>query len=186
MSLLRNILKPAVAAASIALLIVTGAGADEARLDSLMAELRSASPEEASRIAADIQLEWEKSGSASADLLLSRGQKAMEAGQIQSAIEHFTALTDHAPEFAEGWVSRASAFAHADMFGPALADLEVALELNPQHFEAIIGLGAILELIDRPEDAYEAYQLVQPIHPHHPAVTEALERLEPLVQGRQL
>lgn len=151
-----------------------------------MAQLQVAKPEEAGRLAADIQLEWEKSGSASADLLLSRGRKAMETGQFQSAIEHFTALTDHAPEFAEGWVSRASAFAHAEMFGPALADLEVALDLNPQHFEAIIGLGALLELINRPADAYEAYELVRPIHPHHPAVTEALERLEPAVLGRKL
>lgn len=151
-----------------------------------MSDLKVATPESARVIAEDIQLEWDKSGSAAADLLLSRGRKALEAGQVQSAIEHFTALTDHAPGFAEGWVSRASAFAHADMIGPALDDITTALSLNPQHFEAIIGLGAIMELLNRPEDAYEAYKLVQPIHPHHPAVTEALERLGPLVQGRQL
>lgn len=186
MGMLHNILKPAVAAASITFLVSSQGFADEARLNLLMDQLRVAEVNESQRLAADIQLEWEKSGSASADLLLSRGNKAMEAGQVQSAIEHFTALTDHAPDFAEGWVSRANAFAHAEMFGPALADLEVALELNPRHFEAIAGLGAILEVIERPTDAYEAYQLVTPIHPHHPAVTEALKRLEPIVMGQKL
>lgn len=186
MSVFPNILKPAVAAAGIAVFAATAAFADNARLDALMSELQIATPEEAQRITADIQLEWEKSGSAAADLLLSRGLKALDAGDYQAAIEHFTALTDHAPNFAEGWVRRASAFAHAEMFGPALDDLETALSLNPQHFEAIIGLGSILELIGRPEDAFEAYQLVRPIHPHHPAVTEALERLEPVVAGRKL
>lgn len=186
MSVFPNILKPAVAAAGIVLATVTGAIADSERLERLMGNLRNSTPENANLISKEIQLEWEKSGSAAADLLLSRGRKSMEAGQIQSAIEHFTALTDHAPHFAEGWVSRASVFAHAEMFGPAIDDLETALRLNPEHFEAIIGLGAILEVLNRPNDAFEAYQLVQPIHPHHPAVTEALERLEPVVKGRNL
>lgn len=186
MSVFPNILKPAVTAAGIVLATVTGAWADIERLERLMENLRNATPENAHLIARDIQLEWEKSGSATADLILSRGRKSLEAGQIQSAIEHFTALTDHAPHFAEGWVSRASAFAHAEMFGPAIDDLETALHLNPEHFEAIIGLGAILEMLDRPKEAFEAYQLVRPIHPHHPAVTEALKRLEPVVKGRNL
>jgi len=169
-----------------ALWVSSAVWADDSRLDQLMGNLLKSTPENAHLIARDIQLEWQKSGSATADLLLTRGRKALEANQVQSAIEHFTALTDHAPDFAEGWVSRASAFAHAEMFGLALDDLETALHLNPKHFEAIIGLGAILELIERPKDAYEAYELVRSIHPHHPAVTEALERLEPVVKGRNL
>ena len=184
--MLSNFRKPVVAAAALMALLVTSVSAETDRLKLLMDDLRTAEPQEARRIAADIQLEWEKSGSATADLLLSRGRKAMDAGNYVSAIEHFTALTDHAPEFAEGWVSRASAFAHSEKYGLALDDIETALELNPQHFEAIIGLGAILEMIRQPEAAYEAYRMVRPIHPHHPAVTEALERLEPVVEGRKL
>ncbi|SHH69169.1 tetratricopeptide repeat protein [Cognatishimia maritima] len=186
MTMLSNFLKPAVAAAALLALLNSAVVADTDRLTQLMQELQTADPQEARRIAADIQLEWEKSGSATADLLLSRGRKAMDAGNFASAIEHFTALTDHAPEFAEGWVSRAMAFAQSEKYGLALDDIETALEINPQHFEAIIGLGAILEMIRQPEAAYEAYQMVRPIHPHHPAVTEALERLEPVAKGRKL
>ena len=38
------------------------------------------------------------------DLLLERGRKAMSEGDTNTAIEHLTALTDHAPNFAEGWM----------------------------------------------------------------------------------
>lgn len=191
MGVFSNILKPAVAAAALSVALVTSAVCQDTdatmnRLDKLMMELKLSTPEEAARISADIALEWQRSGSATADLLLSRGQKSLEAGRIESALEHFTALTDHAPAFAEGWYSRAGAFARLERYGQALDDLRTVLDLNPEHFEAMIGLAAIFERIGRPKEAYEAYQLVTAIHPHHPAVTEALKRLEPLVVGRKL
>lgn len=190
----RNILKPIVAAAGLAaLLLASAALAQEAtpesavnRLDRLMQELSAAEPKDARRLEDEIRLEWDRSGSASANLLLDRGRKAFDAGNVQSAIEHYTALTDHAPDFAEGWVERARAFFELQQFGPALSDLETALALNPNHFEAISGLGLIFETMNRPQEAYQAYTLVRSIHPNHPAVTEALERLEPVVKGQAL
>ena len=83
------------------------------------------------------------------DLLLQRGQEAMEAGDLDAAIEHFTALTDHAPDFAEGWNARATAFFQDERYGPALADIERTLALNPDHFGALMGLAMILEQLDR-------------------------------------
>ncbi|MDC0739652.1 hypothetical protein N6L24_15285 [Cognatishimia sp. SS12] len=182
-----NKLKPVLAAAS---LIVMGSGAmapaDEARVADLLSELQSAPASRAAQIADELQLEWAKSGSASADFLLSRGRKALEAQDPEAAIDHFSALVDHAPGFATGYVERARAYLETGLFGPALQDLEAALGLNPQHFEALSGVALILEMIDRPEAAYDAYLMVRSIHPHHPAVTEALERLEPVVKGRRL
>ena len=39
----------------------------------------------------------------------------------------------------------------------AAADLEHVLTLNPNHYEAIYGLGLIFEVIGEPQKAYEAY-----------------------------
>ncbi len=181
--------KLVVAAAVLAVFDLSGQAVAQAPSDhvaDLLNQLKSAEGAAADRLVDEIRLEWDKSGSAAADLLLSRGRQALEDRDLEAAIEHLTALTDHAPNFAEGWVARASAFAHSEMFGPAIADLEQALTLNPNHFEAIRGLASILELIDRPHDAYEAYLLVKSIHPSHPAVTEALERLEPVAKGQAL
>ncbi|SHJ41505.1 Tetratricopeptide repeat-containing protein [Shimia gijangensis] len=188
MGTLKSILKPIVAAIALAMAIFcsSGAMADEAKLDELVGQLRDADPATAHRLDGEIQLEWSKSGSASADFLLKRGQDAIERGDIDAAIGHFTALVDHAPDFAEGWVSRAGAYYLADLLGPAVLDLESALAINPQHYEAIFGLGAIFEAIEKPVEAYAAYSQVKAIHPHHPDVTEALQRLEPLAKGQEL
>jgi len=152
----------------------------------LLQELSQADQAEARRLDRQLRALWDKSGSASMDLLLKRGRDALETGDGRAAIEHLTALTDHAPGFAEGWHVRAMAYFEAGLYGPAVADLERALSLNPNHFNAMIGLAAILETVGRPEQAYEVYGRAQAIHPHHEDVTKALDRLAPQVRGKSL
>ncbi|MCR9147505.1 MAG: tetratricopeptide repeat protein [Rhodobacteraceae bacterium] len=161
--------------------------AEETRLDGLYADLSSAAePKEARRIAREIELAWRSSGSASADLLLKRGRDALKAGDIQSAIGHLTALTDHAPDFAEGWNARATAFAAAELYGPALADIERALALEPRHFNALANLGGILAQSERPAMAKQAFEYALAIHPHHEDVLQAIEKVKHDIGGRDL
>ncbi|WP_370228694.1 tetratricopeptide repeat protein [Cognatishimia sp.] len=181
---LPHIVKLAVAAG--VLLPLSGVAFAQDRLDDLMQDLRGADAVQAQRISGEIELLWRQSGSASADLLLKRGLDALERGELDAAVDHLSALTDHAPEFAEGWVSRAGAFVRMGYYGMAISDLEHALALNPQHYEAIYGLGVVLETIGRPADAFEAMQLLQTIHPHYPDLSETLARLEPLALGQTL
>jgi tetratricopeptide (TPR) repeat protein len=94
------------------------------------------------------------------------------------AVEHLTALTDHAPEFAEGWYARATAYYLTGRVGPALADLQRALVLEPRHYRAITGLAVILEETDQPRRALEVYRRALAIHPHAPDIKEAVARLE--------
>jgi tetratricopeptide (TPR) repeat protein len=129
-------------------------------------------------VEAAIWSRWSQSGSPTADLLLDRGRTAMESGDIEVAIDHLTALVDHAPDFAEGYNARATAYYRAGLYGPALADIEMALALNPQHFGAIMGLALILEETGHPADALSAYRAVSAIHPHRPTLKDAMERLE--------
>ena len=152
----------------------------------LLEQLRDAEASEALKIASQIKRNWARSGSASADLLLKRGSDALKAQKPKVAIEHLTALTDHAPDFAEGWHMRASALYQQEMYGPALDDLERTLALNPDHFDAIQGLGAIFEQLGDPKRAYEVYEQVLTIHPHHAAVLEAMKRLDVEVKGPAL
>ncbi len=162
------------------------AAVEQARLDRLFAQLQQSETEEARKVGDEIVLELSKSGSSAMDLLLKRGRDALEAGDTKAAIEHFTALTDHAPEFAEGFHMRAVAYTRAELYGPAIADLERALALRPRHFQAIYGLGVILEELDRPNMAYEAYTRVLAIHPHYQDVPEALDRLSGALDGENL
>jgi len=130
--------------------------------------------------------EWSKSGSPAMDLLLKRGEEALEKGDYTKAIEHLTALTDHAPGFAQGFHARATAYYNVDKYGPALADLEVVLALEPRHFGALSGLAVIFEEVGLPEDALEIYYEVRAIHPHRENLSETIERLEKATAGRRL
>ncbi|MEO0774412.1 MAG: hypothetical protein AAFZ04_14680 [Pseudomonadota bacterium] len=159
---------------------------NEARLDDLYIQLKDAERAEALRLAREIDRELANSGSPAMNLLLKRGEDALEAGDLQAALDHFTALTDHAPDFAEGWHRRAQVFVAMEMYGPAVADLERVLEFRPRHYDAIATLGGILIQINKPDLAWEAFQEVLEIHPHHPDVTQALEVIDPQVGGTEL
>jgi len=160
--------------------------AESVRLDQLFGALREADPTDAQRLAREIEMEWSKSGSPAMDLLLKRGNDALDAGDTGAAIEHFTALTDHAPEFAEGWYRRALAYGMADLDGPAVADLERALALDPRHYDAIATLGGLFARIGRPDLARRALEAALAIHPHHPQATEALRHLDTEGGGKNI
>jgi len=140
----------------------------------------------ADRLERQLRQEWEKSGSAAMNLLLKRGQDALEVDNVNVAIEHLTALTDHAPGFAEGWHALALAYYREEMFGPAADALERTLALNPDHFGALRGLGALFEQVDKPRLAYDAYSRVLSLRPRDSDVIDALERLERRVNGQTL
>ncbi len=178
----RHILNSIVAA----FLLVLPANAGEAELDALFDRLAQPDLENWETVENAIWREWSASGSASMDLLLQRGRKAMSDGDHLKAIEHFTALTDHAPEFAEGWNARATAFFGADMYALSIADIQRTLALNPRHFGAMQGLGRILEELNEPESALQAYKSAIAIHPHRDGLKEAIERLEVMTSGQDL
>lgn len=163
----------------------TAAWANDPERD-LLAKLGVASREEATDLQREILSLWRRSGSPAMDLLLDRGIKALEHGDVAAAIEHLTALTDHAPEFARGWYERARAYHIAGRFGPAVADLERALALNPNDFEALFALGNVFEQFRDPANAYQVYLRAKAIHPHHEGVISALERLAPSMKGVKL
>lgn len=121
---------------------------------------------------------WAQSGSDSFDLLLKRGRDAMDEGDFEAAIDHLSALTDHAPDFAEGWNARATAFFLTGRLGLALDDIARVLTLEPRHFAALSGLGIILEDLGDDTNALEAYRHSLAIHPQNPRVKEAVQRLE--------
>lgn len=181
-----SFLKCSVAALAASLVFLTSATADEAEMEALFEGLKTADEMAARQIEARIYELWSQSGSASMDLLLERGREALDAGDSKLAIEHFTALIDHAPDFAEGYNARATAFFQEGQFGPSLEDIRHTLELNPRHFGAMSGLALILEEIGRPDDALAAWREIGKINPQQEGLEDAVTRLERQVEGQQL
>ena len=165
--------------------IVPGARAELAPPE-LLDKLSSATQDEAQKIEREVETVWARSGSPAMDLLLKRGRDALEAGNIPLAIDHLTALTDHAPDFAEGYHMRAQAYFRAELYGPALDDLETTLALNPDNYNAIFGFGVMVQEFGDLRRAAELYRRVLAIHPNHENAQSALAAMKRDGVGREL
>lgn len=159
---------------------------DQAKVNALLDRLATADDQDALRLEREVVAEWSKSGSPAMDVLLMRGRAAMAAGDTTAAIAHLTALTDHAPDFAEGWNALAMAYFQAGELGPSVEDIAHTLTLNPRHFGALAGLGMIFEELNQPAKALEVYRAALTIHPHLVGVIEAVKRLEAAQAGQDL
>lgn len=169
-----------------ALAAPAGAG-DPGTLDSLFDRLAAAQDDAAAgRIAAEIRIEWEKSGSPAIDFLYRRGQEALDAGDAVAAAEHFTAAIDHDPGFTAAWEGRARAYHLAGETGPALADLAHVLMAEPRQFEALFELGMILEETGHEDRARDAFRAALAINPGMAGAREAIAGLSRDLDGQEV
>jgi tetratricopeptide (TPR) repeat protein len=156
------------------------------QLDLLFEQLLEVELDEAELIERKILAEWNKSGSAAMDLLFRRGEYAMEAGTPDVALQHFTALIDHAPNFAAGYNGRASAYYQLGLYGPAFDDLRQVLVFEKRHFEAMKGVAVMLEEIGQQQDALEVWHQVHALLPTDPEVSAMIARLEIRLEGETI
>ena len=175
-----------VVAGLLAVVVLCAPVAAEDRLDRLLDALPAAAPDEARRIAREIELEWAQSGSPAMDLLLRRAREALAADETARAIEHLGAAIDHAPGFAEAWFLRSVAFFRQERYGLALNDIAQVLAREPRHFNAILGMGRVFEETGRPALARDAYIAAHTIHPHHEDISKGLDRVSRGTGGADL
>lgn len=156
-------------------------------LDDLFARLsKSGSEREAEGITKLIERRFSRSGSDTADLLLSRATQAFEKKNFPLAIELLDRVLALQPNWAEAWYRRATVFYQIDDPIGAMADLSRALKIEPRHFNAWTGLGHILMASDDKARALEAYRRVLTINPQESSVQTIVKRLSPDVDGQDL
>lgn len=160
--------------------------AQTAELDTLFDELQDENNRDWKKTEDKIWTAWHKSGSDAIDHLLNRGISAMQTGDYATAIDHFSVVIDHAPDFAEAWNKRATVYYLIDEYGLSMADIQQTLALNPRHFGAMAGMGLILEALDQKKDALEVYMQTLEVHPHLDNIKSSVERLENEVKGTSL
>src|SRR3954468_20004690 len=153
-----------------------------ATLDELFSRLAAAKDEtEANGVAALIKRRWMRSGSDTADLLMTRAGDAIRDKDYPLAIELLDRVIALQPGWAEAWNRRATAFYLLDDPISAMADIHRALEHEPRHFGAWAGLGHIYMGTDDKKHALEAYRKALAIHPQLSTVKTMVERLAPEV-----
>ncbi len=156
-------------------------------LDDLFARLRaSEDPAEAKGIALLIERRFAGSGSPTADLLTDRARQAVTAHDFPLAAELMDRVTVLEPGWSEGWNRRATVFWLLTDKDDAIADLQRALVLEPRHFEAWAALGRIYESADDKPRALAAFRRAHALYPQMDKIDEAINRLAPEVDGRDL
>jgi tetratricopeptide (TPR) repeat protein len=136
------------------------------RLDELFSQLkRESNAMKASRIASQIQAQWQNSGSASIDLMMGWASKAMEEKKYSVALDFLDQVIVMKPDYAEGWNRRATLNFLTNDYGRSMADIQKTLSLEPRHFGAMAGMAAILKDTGRKEAALNAFERVLTVYP---------------------
>jgi tetratricopeptide (TPR) repeat protein len=157
----------------------------EAQIDQLLETLRTAKDADAAKSAErSIMAIWLQSGSDTVDLLMSWALEAIEQKQYALALDYLDRITILKPDYVEGWNKRATVHFLNDDYSKSLADIGRVLSLEPRHFGALSGLGAMLRSIGEDDRAIAAYKKALEIDPHLDDVKKALEELEKETAGR--
>jgi tetratricopeptide (TPR) repeat protein len=111
----------------------------------IMAELVEA-PDEMTgqRLQADLWRLYTRAPDQPAQELLDEGMRQRESYDWLGALSTFDRLVAYCPDYAEGWNQRAFVEFLRQDYDAALADLEVALRLAPDHIPARAGLAVTL------------------------------------------
>ncbi len=156
-------------------------------IEALFERLSQAKDEtEAQGIANLIERRWSRSGSDTADLLMSRAGEAFRDKEYGLAIELLDRVLTLRPGWAEAWHRRATAFYLLDDPVRAMSDLQQALAREPRHFGAWAGLGHIMMAGENKRGALEAYRRAHALHPHMEKLKDLIDRLKPDVDGVDL
>jgi tetratricopeptide (TPR) repeat protein len=156
-------------------------------IDDLFERLAKAkSEDEAKGIAGAIERRWMRSGSDTADLLMTRAMDALKAGDQPLSVELLDRVIALQPAWAEAWNKRATVFYLMGDYTRSIADIREVLALEPRHFGALAGLGMIFKNNGDDKRAYEALKKALAVHPYMSDLRNIVERMAPDVEGRDI
>ena len=144
----------------------------------------AATQEEAEGVARLIQRRWARSGSDTADLLMTRAQQALKDKQNELAIELLDRVISLQPDWAEAWNQRANALYLLGDSIRSMLDIGETLKREPRHYGAMMGLGMILRQQGDDKAAMTAFRKALEIYPQFDAVKKAVDSLKTDVDGR--
>jgi Flp pilus assembly protein TadD len=144
------------------------------------------SAEEARPLEQKILALFLESGSASVDLLMTRAAAALADGDSDSARKILDAVTQIAPNYAEGWHQRGRLQAVAGDDEGAIVSLQKAVTLNPREFAALAELGAILSEYGDKRDALAILRKAMALDRNFAGLDREVQKLTRDVEGERI
>lgn len=121
---------------------------------------------------------WYRCGSQAQQRELECLARLNDSLRFEEVVERSTYLIDASPWIAETWNQRAVAYFHLKQFADSAEDCHQALELNPYHFAAAIGMAHCYLQLDEPHHALESFRRALRLNPDLESVRMQVEYLE--------
>lgn len=128
---------------------------------------------------------WMRANDTSIDKRFQIGLSLVEQKEYEQARAKLTEVTELRPDFAEGWHRRGEVFVLLDDWDSAFRDFQKAIELNPNHFGALEGMGHCRLNRGDPKAAVEYFRRAIELNPNLWDVYEALERAQARLEQNQ-
>ncbi|MDA7951589.1 MAG: tetratricopeptide repeat protein [Pirellulaceae bacterium] len=127
---------------------------------------------------------WERDGNSLQQKKLHKIISLNEDLKFKEVLPLANSLLERAPWFAEAWNQRAIAYYHLNEFQKAVHDCHQALEINPYHFPAAVGMAnCYLELEDG-FAALESLRRAKRLNPDMDGVNAQIDYLERTLEGK--
>ena len=162
--------------------------ADRTRgLDFLFGALKAAPDEDSARhVEARIWALWLQTPSDTAALLMVRAKAAIDAQNVDVAMQLLDAVIKIRPDYVEAWNRRATIYYLKSDYVHALEDFQQVLLREPRHFGALVGLGTIMQDIGDDKRALDAFRKALAINPYLEKIPETVKQLTEKVEGRDI
>ncbi|WP_146570605.1 tetratricopeptide repeat protein [Botrimarina hoheduenensis] len=108
---------------------------------------------------------WTRVGSREQRLTLRNVVRLNQARRYEDAISLSTELIHDSPWIAEAWCQRGTAHYHLSQYEAAVRNCHQALEINPYHFTAAVGMGQCYLMQDNPMAALESFRRALRLNP---------------------
>ena len=129
---------------------------------------------------------WGVSRSDTTNLLMTRVKTAIEAKDLDLAIELLNAIVKIKPDYVEAWNRRATIYYMKKDYGHSIADIREVLKREPRHFGALSGFGLILQDIGDDKQALEVYRRALAVYPRLQRIPDLVKTLQEKVEGRDI
>jgi hypothetical protein len=127
---------------------------------------------------------WLRSGKDQIDTLMVEGVRLMELEHYPEAVEIFDQIIADAPQFAEGYNKRATAYYLMQEFEKSIADIRTTLELNPIHFGALSGMGLCYLGLQEPRQALEWFERAIAVNPNMTTIESYIQQIREFLKNQ--
>jgi len=127
---------------------------------------------------------WKREGSEDDQQMLRRLERLNYTEQHEQALALATEMIERVPYVAEAWNQRAVAYYHLKQFQLSANDCHQALEINPYHFAASVGMGHCFLEMDDAFAALECFRRSLRINPDLEGVRAQVQYLERTLEGK--